>query len=247
VASSVNVTSSPNTVDTATAAAYVASAVSFSNEAVAPLSWAAVNGTNLTSQTDIATTDPLPASLDGVSVAIQDSTGATLAALVWFISPGQINFVVPAGCASGAAVLTVTSNGKVTGRGGILIDRLAPALFSADGSGSGAPLGAAVLTRADGMQTVTPLTQPVAFGLAGDATTLVLYATGIRGVTSQNEVAVFVGGERLPVLYAGSQGTFTALDQINVTLPPRLRGAGPVAMRVVVEGLSSNTVTVTLN
>ena len=135
----------------------------------------------------------------------------------------------------------------MTGRGAILIDRLAPALFSADGSGGGAPLGAAVLTHPDGTQSVTPLNQPVPFGQAGDVVTLVLYATGMRGVDSQDHVAIYVGSTRLPVLYAGPQPAYTALDQINVTLPSTLHGAGPLALRTVVEGLSSNTVTVTLN
>jgi uncharacterized protein (TIGR03437 family) len=240
------VTTAQNTVDTATATAYVASAVSFANDAIAPNSWAAINGTNLAPQTDIASTATLPTALDGVSIAIQDATGATTPALMWFISSGQINFLVPAGIPAGAAVLTVSANGKVTGRGGIMIDTLAPALFSNDGSGGGAALGAAVLTRADGSQSVTPLTAPVQFGNSGDTTTLVLYATGIRALSSQAAVSVRIGTERLPVQFAGAQGAFLGLDQINVNLPNSLKGAGAVPLRVVVDGLTTNVVNVSL-
>jgi uncharacterized protein (TIGR03437 family) len=165
---------------------------------------------------------------------------------MWFISSGQINFLVPAGIPAGAAVLTVSANGKVTGRGGIMIDTLAPALFSNDGSGGGAALGAAVLTRADGSQSVTPLTAPVQFGNSGDTTTLVLYATGIRALSSQAAVSVRIGTERLPVQFAGAQGAFLGLDQINVNLPNSLKGAGAVPLRVVVDGLTTNVVNVSL-
>jgi hypothetical protein len=39
---------------------------------------------------------------------------------------------------------------------------------------------------------------------------------------------------------------YTGLDQINVNLTPQLRGAGPTSLRVVVAGLSSNTVIVNI-
>ena len=77
----------------------------------------------------MATSVPFPTSLDGVTVTLTDSTGVVRPAQVWFISPGQIDFLAPTNCAPGAAVLTVASGGSVTGRGGILIDALAPALF----------------------------------------------------------------------------------------------------------------------
>jgi uncharacterized protein (TIGR03437 family) len=242
VASSLNVVSTPNTVDNATAPAFVTSAVSFSNEAIAPNSWAAVFGTNLAPQTDVASALPFPQSLDGVSIAIGDSAGKTTPAQIWFISSGQINFLVPDGIAPGAAVVTVTSGGKVAGRGGTLIDPLAPALFA---DGSGAPLGAVVLAHADGTQTVTLPSQPIDFGQPGDTVALVLYATGIRAVDSAANVTVFAGSARLPVLYAAAQPSYAGLDQINVVLPSSLRGAGSLPLRVVVAGFSTNTVFIT--
>jgi uncharacterized protein (TIGR03437 family) len=233
-------------VDALTAPAFVTSGVSLTDEAVATDSWAAVKGTNLAPLFDVATTDPLPLIFDGVTVTIQDSSGTNHAAPIYFISQTQINFLIPAGCALGAAVVTIANGAIVTGRGGILIDSLAPALFTVTGSGTGTPLGALVLTRPDGTHTVTPLTQPVDLGQPGDIATLVLYASGVRHLDSLNSVAVFIGGQRLPAQYASAQGVYTGLDQINANLPPQLRGAGQTALRVAVAGLSSNTVVVNI-
>jgi uncharacterized protein (TIGR03437 family) len=241
VAASTTVTPAGNTVDSGAPVAAITSAVSFSNDAIAPDSWAAVFGNQLSTTNDVATALPFPAVLDDVRVTITDSTGTARAAGIWFISAFQINFLVPSGLAPGAAVVTVTSGNTVTGKGGVFIDSLAPALFAADGSGTGAALGAAVLARADGSQVVTPLTQPIDLGGPGDAVVLVLYATGIRNAKT---AAVYAGDKRVPVLYAGDQGTFAGLDQINVTVPSTLRGAGTVTLRAVVDGISSNPVTV---
>jgi uncharacterized protein (TIGR03437 family) len=93
----------------------------------------------------------------------------------------------------------------------------------------------------------TSLSQPVNLGNAGETATLVLYATGLRHADPAGTVAVYLGGLRVPVLYAGPQGTYYGLDQINVNVPPQLRGAGAVNLRVVVNGVSSGTVTVNIN
>jgi uncharacterized protein (TIGR03437 family) len=247
VTASSGVNSTSNTIDATTAQAYVTSSIDFSNKAIAPDSWAAVLGSNLAPKPDLATTAPLPAMLDGVIVTIVDSTGVSHAAPILFVSSFQINFLVPGDCALGAAVVTVTSGGIAVGRGGILIDSLAPALFSVDGSGTGTALGAETLTHADGSQVFTSLSQPVNLGNAGETATLVLYATGLRHADPAGTVAVYLGGLRVPVLYAGPQGTYYGLDQINVNVPPQLRGAGAVNLRVVVNGVSSGTVTVNIN
>jgi uncharacterized protein (TIGR03437 family) len=42
--------------------------------------------------------------------------------------------------------------------------------------------------------------------------------------------------------YAGSQMQYPGLDQINITLPRTLAGAGVVAVTVEVDGVASNTV-----
>ena len=246
VVSSVNVSQTSGAVDSKTPPALVSSAVSFSNEAAATDSWTAIIGTNLAPKTDIASADPLPTTFDGVTVTITDSSGTDYPAGVWYISSRQINFLMPAGPVNGAAIVTVAVNGSPTGRGAILIDNLAPAMFSYDGSGTGLALGAAVLTDPSGNQTITPLNQQINVGKPGDVLTLVLYASGIRHLDSQENVQVYLGGQRLTVSYAGAQPAYQGLDQINVNVPASLAGSGTIPLRVVVDGFSSNTVAVNI-
>jgi uncharacterized protein (TIGR03437 family) len=67
-----------------------------------------------------------------------------------------------------------------------------------------------------------------------------LYGTGIRGRGRLDSAACTVGGAAAPVLYAGPQGGFAGLDQVNVLLPRSLRGSGSVAVRLSVDGLAAN-------
>lgn len=52
-----------------------------------------------------------------------------------------------------------------------------------------------------------------------------LYGTGIRGAGT---VQAYVGGNSVPVSYAGPQGQYQGLDQVNISLPVNLvAGAWP--------------------
>jgi uncharacterized protein (TIGR03437 family) len=55
-------------------------------------------------------------------------------------------------------------------------------------------------------------------------------------------VTATVGGVAAPVAYAGPQGTYAGLDQINVTLPAGLAGRGKVDVVVTAGGKPSNPV-----
>ena len=50
-----------------------------------------------------------------------------------------------------------------------------------------------------------------------------------------------IGGEEAEVLFAGSQGGFVGLDQINVHVPRSLIGRGEVDLVLIVDGLPANT------
>jgi len=49
---------------------------------------------------------------------------------------------------------------------------------------------------------------------------------------------------RLPVEYAGAQGSLPGLDQVNVVLVPELAGAGTVQISVLIGSVRSNMVTI---
>jgi len=215
-------------------------------------SLASLYGNGLAAQTLSADSPQWPVSLGGVSVSVQDSHGTARVAPLSYVSPSQINFEIPAGTAAGDASITVLTPGGTITPGTITIAALAPSLFSADGSGSGPAAATAVRSVLSG-GTQTPVavyqcgngcsTIPIALGV--DTPVYVsFFGTGIRGVSSLANVQVSIGGIAVPVLYAGPQGTFPGLDQVNVALPLELRGKGQVNARITIGGRTSNAVQV---
>ena len=75
----------------------------------------------------------------------------------------------------------------------------------------------------------------------GDAVYIVLYATGVRHATT---LACTIGGHPVTVAFAGPQGSFAGLDQINLLAPAVLKGAGRVDLVFTADGATANTVTV---
>lgn len=73
-----------------------------------------------------------------------------------------------------------------------------------------------------------------------------LYGTGIRNRAALGEEVATVGGERVEVLYAGPQGGFDGLDQVNVKIPRSLAGRGEVPVSVAVSGRVANFVTLSI-
>jgi uncharacterized protein (TIGR03437 family) len=111
-----------------------------------------------------------------------------------------------------------------------------------------------VYVAADGSQTIAPAytcraagdcgTAPISIQPNGARTYLMLFGTGIRGVSSQSGVRVTIGGVDVPVLSAGAQMQYAGLDQVNIELPGSLRGRGDVDVALVVDGKPANVVTI---
>jgi uncharacterized protein (TIGR03437 family) len=49
-----------------------------------------------------------------------------------------------------------------------------------------------------------------------------------------------------PVAFAGAQGEFAGLDQVNLQIPASLAGRGNVPVIVTVDGQTTNTVTINI-
>ena len=216
---------------------------------VAPDSIASAWGMNLSASTASATNFPLPFTLGNVQVFVTDSAGAKTAASLFLVSPGQINFLVPASAAVGKGSLAVVSGGA-TFQGDLLISNIAPAIFTANSDGKGVPAAQVLRITAAGTVTLDntfkgagPFTvNPINVQAASDRLYLMLYGTGLRR-HSLNPVKAAVGGVSVPVLYAGPQSQFQGLDQINLgPLPAGLQGKGDVDVIITVDGVPANTV-----
>ena len=167
-----------------------------------------------------------------------------------------MNFLIPAGTAPGNASIVITGSDGTASYGGTPIGSAAPGLFTADASGNGVAAGVARVFHADGTITSTvtfTCTQPgnctatpIVIGGVDDRAVLELYGTGIRGRSSLENVHCTIGGIAAPVLYAGPQGQYAGEDQVNVSLPYALAGAGLVSINLTVDGYPANTVTLAI-
>ena len=224
--------------------------------AVAPDSIASLYGSNLATGTAQAGSQPPPTSLGGINLNVTDSAGQTRAAPLIYVSPGQINFVVPSGTAPGPAAVSIAGRLGAGPATVAVVQNVAPTLFSADGTGSGVAAASATRVQASNPQLQTPV--PV-FQCAASGCTAVpiqlgvdtpvylsLYGTGIRHRSSLANVQVTINGISVAVLYAGPQPDFAGLDQVNVLLTLQLRGAGQANVVLTADGQSSNAVMVNI-
>jgi len=213
-------------------------------------SLATATGEGLAPRTDFATSLPWPTSLAGVTVDIMDSGSVLRSAGLLFVSHNQVNFQIPPGTALGNAGVFI-HNGNTTFSTIVAIVPVAPALFSLGSSG----IAAAVAVRTTiptNIQSVVPVFQcldtpaschliPINVGV--DSPVFVsFFGTGIRGRASLGNVVVKIGGVSAGAMYAGPQGQFPGLDQVNVQLPLALHGAGMVDVTVTADGVTSNVV-----
>jgi uncharacterized protein (TIGR03437 family) len=199
----------------------------------------------------------LPTTLAGATVTVMDSTGMFQPAPLFYVSPTQINFLVPEGLAAGIATVTVTNPGGMKASFATTIAQVSPALFTADSSGKGAPAAIARVSAGDAPVQIAPVFNcngpplvcapaPIDLGPPSTSVYLELYGTGIRGRTGLSGVSVTLGGTTLQVSYAGAQGTYAGLDQINVLLDRSLIGRGAIPLQLTVDGVPANPVVVNM-
>jgi uncharacterized protein (TIGR03437 family) len=178
----------------------------------------------------------LPIELNGVSVSVGGA-----AAGLYFVSPGQINFVVPIGLAPTTGTNTVpvviNNNGTVI-RTAIAITAAQPDIFtSTDGAGG----RARVFNVTDGV-TMSPEPFTVTTAITNSQgqsqtvpTVLGIILTGVRGV-QPSQVTVRIGTTDISgaSILAVTQLDQPGFQQINVQLPASLAGAGDVPIIVTV-------------
>ena len=73
-----------------------------------------------------------------------------------------------------------------------------------------------------------------------------LFGTGVRFLSTLSDANATIGGTRVEVLYAGPQGNFVGLDQVNLRLPRSLAGKGEVDVVLLAEGKEANHVRVSI-
>ncbi len=190
----------------------------------------------------------LPVELNGVTVSINGASAG-----LYFVSAGQINFVVPPGLAATTGTNTypvVINNNGTTIRATIQILPAQPDIFTeVNGFGS---------NRASALNVTNPLSagSPEPFTVTTTyvdgsgatvtaATILRFFLTGVRRVTDKAQITVRIGTTDLTgaAIVMVSPTDLPGTDQIDVTLPATLAGAGdvPVIITVVKDGVTTSS------
>lgn len=211
---------------TAPAAPTIATASSASYDfdgPVAPESIVVTFGSGLATNTVTAATTPWPTSLGGTTIQITDARGTSRAAPIYYVTPTQIAYLIPAGTAPGNATVAIG-----TQRHTITVAETAPGIYSANQRGTGVASATYLKVNARGQRSEGLLFNPTTLEAApipvaaGDQIYLLLYGTGLRGgsaTATVNDIQVAVAG---PV----AQGQYQGLDQINLGPLPFRIGAG---------------------
>lgn len=229
------------------------SAASFQGGSLAREAIVAAFGSDLAAQAQAASATALPTLLGATSVQVRDSAGGEHLAPLFFISPQQINYLVPAGAAQGTATITTLNGNLIVGTETIQIAAVAPGLFTANADGRGVPAAVILRVKESGNQTFESLAEfdaaagrfiatPVDLGSESDQVFLVLFGTGLRHRSALTGITASIGGVSAPALFAAANPDFTGMDQINLRLARSLVGRGEVDVVLTVDGQAANTV-----
>ena len=222
---------------------------------VAPASIAAAFGRQIGASTVSAMSLPLPTTLGDVSVEVVDSGKTARLAALFYVSPNQVNFVVPDATKTGTATVNIKKGTSVTSTAAVNVAAVAPGLFTANGAGVGVAAAIAIrrliATQTDSEVPVFHCDNngcsSIGIEMGPDAIVfLELFGTGIRGRSALANVTATLGGESVNVLFAGAQGQFPGLDQVNLSLPQGLRTRGETDIVLTVDGVTANKIRINL-
>ena len=232
----------------------VVNGASFSTEAVvSPGSISSLFGTNLATETVAAVELPLPRTLAGTQVLVNE-----VPAPLFFVSPFQINFQMPPDVSGTTAELVVVSAGVRGLPEPARVSPERPGIFTAvsGGTGQGAVLLANSNVIAAPIGSIPGRTsQPVARGEI-----VSIFATGLGATDPQSEPGepagasplsntitmpdVLIGGIPAHVFFAGLAPGFVGLYQVNVAIPAGTAPGAEVPLVLIQSGISSNTVSI---
>lgn len=210
-------------------------------------------GTGLAASTVVAQ-GALETTLGGVRVSITDASGTSTDAPIYFVSAGQINYVIPANVAEGEAKVEVIRDGTTVATGVLQIAGVAPGIFTGNSDGRDAAAALVQRVTSSGASAVAPssrldtalqrvVPQPIDLGSDTDQLFLQLYATGLRNAPG---LTATIGGLPADVLFSGAQPQFPGMDQVNLRIPRQLAGRGEVEVILTAGEVRSNIVRIAI-
>jgi len=190
---------------------------------------ATIFGANLSTDTSAATQSPLPQVLAGTQVFVDG-----VAADLYYVSPAQINFIVPP---NGGQSLTVVSGQLSSPAMPVTIGLWAPGFFTMDS----APTGPVAAEHADG--SLITAASP-----ARPGETIQMFGTCLGYIDPLLPIAfpagtVTVGGVSAEITYNGPAPNIPGVTQINITVPKTASAGSAVSIQLQFESATSNTAT----
>ncbi|HTB20032.1 MAG TPA: IPT/TIG domain-containing protein [Bryobacteraceae bacterium] len=231
----------------------IVNGASFSSAApAAPGAIVSLFGTNFISQLTVPNGDPLPTSLQGVSVTF-NGTKAPL----FFVAPGQINAQVPFEVTGATASVQVSTPAGISNAETINLAAASPAIFTANQSG----VGQGVVVFGNTATIAGPIKSGTDWHPAKTGDTLTIYVNGLGAVspavndgwnscaqsicapdlsnlTLRNTTVrpvVKIGGVTVPdslIQYSGLAPQFAGLYQINLTIPDGITPSNQVPVSI---------------
>lgn len=195
------------------------------SQPIAPGSFGTVFGQSLCSQTmagDWIAPGQLPTTLGSCSMTVNGAP-----AMMQYVSPGQINFIMPNGVGAGQATVSVNSGTQMM-TGTVTTGAAGPGMFAANGigMGEGAMLNATMWQMG-----------PFSTTTNGQPTYVAMYTTGLD---LSSTPTVTIGGIPVDVMWFGNAPGYVGLQQINIKLPAGMAGVGRAPVMVTSDGQNSN-------
>lgn len=209
-------------------------------------------GLRLATATAAAQSLPLPLELAGSTVTVTDNAGAQHRAALFYVSPTQINFLLPPQAATGRATVTARASDGQTATASVDIVRVSPGVFAANGGGQGVAAAVALRVGADGQRSAVLVARydndrraftadSVDLGGDADQVYLLLFGSGLRRATT---VTATLAGAAIPVLGFAPQSETPGLDQVNIGPVPRAQaGRGEAEILLTADSVRANPVT----
>jgi len=195
---------------------------------IAPGSIASIRGSALALKTEAADFNggELPVELAGTTVTVNGQ-----AARIFYVSAGEVVFVVPNGLANGPAQFLVTNREGLQSQAEAITSGAAPGVFTVANDGR----GQAIILNSDTLI-------PGPFDPSNGELRLSIFVTGVA--TTRN-VSVTIKGKPV-IVETLVPARLPGLDEIHVLVPAELRGAGTSTLVVSADGVQSNSVSLVL-
>ena len=215
------------------------------NYGIAPSALIAIKGTALANTTTalLSSSSPgLQTTVSGVTVTVV-SGGTTLQCPLYYLSPTQIDAVVPGNTPLGTATITVANNGSNSAAFQIAVVQSAFGVLSYNGSlGAVYDANYALITSSNAAnpgQAIVLWGSGVGYDSADDDKVYPQKQDNLTGIPMH----AYVGGVEAAIAYRG-RSQFPGVDQVVLTIPGSVPTGCYVSLAIVSGNIVSNSVTI---